>query len=343
MKKKFLFSLMFLFFFLFFVRGSWLPTDVRLDTGTPLGAYNSQNPQICSSGSNVYVVWQDYRVGNHNICFNYSADWGATWQPTDIRLDTGDPPGANRSSLPQISSSESGVYVVWIDERNGEEDIYFNYSADGGATWQASDIRLNTGDTPGTHWAGYPQISSSGNNVYVVWSDQRNGNPPDIYFNYSIDKGATWQASDFRIDTGDPAGASGSWLPQISSTDNNVCVVWYDYRNGASDIYFNTASSPIPDIKANGTDGPVTIIRSDTLSITVEFDSGFLSNNEADWWLVAITPLGWYYYHPTSGWLPGREVTLQVPLRDLPSREVLDISELRAGTYTFDKHGSGLL
>jgi hypothetical protein len=48
-----------------------------------------------------------------------------------------------------------------------------------------------------------------------------------------------------------------------------------------------------------------------------------------------MTPFGWYYYNRTSGWLPGREVTLQIPLRDFPSREVLDISELRAGTYTF--------
>jgi hypothetical protein len=60
-----------------------------------------------------------------------------------------------------------------------------------------------------------------------------------------------------------------------------------------------------------------------------------LSGHEADWWLVARTPLGWYYYDKSAGWLPGREVTLQIPLRDLPSREVLNMSGLPTGVYTF--------
>jgi hypothetical protein len=92
---------------------------------------------------------------------------------------------------------------------------------------------------------------------------------------------------------------------------------------------------PVPDIKANDSDGPITIIRSDTLSITVEIDAGIYSEYEADWWLLAMTPLGWYHYDRDLGWLPGREVTLQIPLRDLPLREVLNMSGLPAGSYTF--------
>jgi hypothetical protein len=91
----------------------------------------------------------------------------------------------------------------------------------------------------------------------------------------------------------------------------------------------------MPDIKGNGSDGPIIITRSDTLSITVVFDAGTYSGVEADWWLVASTPLGWYHYDRDLGWLPGREVTLQIPLRDLPSREVLNMSGLPAGNYTF--------
>lgn len=93
--------------------------------------------------------------------------------------------------------------------------------------------------------------------------------------------------------------------------------------------------SPVPDIKANGSDGPITISRSDTLIVTVDFDAGSLSGIEADGWLVAQTPLGWYYYDRTAGWLPGKEVTLQIPLRNFPSIEVLNMSGLPAGNYTF--------
>lgn len=92
---------------------------------------------------------------------------------------------------------------------------------------------------------------------------------------------------------------------------------------------------PEPDIKANGSDAPIVITKSDALSLTIELDAGAYPGVEADWWLVAMTPQGWYYYDKSVGWLPGREVTLQVPLRDLPLREVLNMSGLPAGNYTF--------
>jgi hypothetical protein len=313
---------------------TWQPTDIRLDLGDPPGANWSFQPDVSCVGNNVYVVWGDMRNGGEDIYFNYSTNAGATWQASDIRLDTGDLPGAHQSWSYRINSSGSYVYSVWNDNRNGKFDIYFNYSADSGVTWQTSDIRLDTGDSPGANHSAYAEIGANGDNVYVVWCDERNGNP-DVYFNHSFDGGATWQSTDTRIDTGDVAGLHESWNPQVSINENNVFVVWYDDRNGGLDIYFNTASSPVPDIKANGSDGPVTINRSDTLSITVEFNSGFMSGHEADWWLAAQTPLGWYYFHRTSGWLPGREVTLQIPLRDLPLREVLNMSGLPAGSYSF--------
>lgn len=210
--------------------------------------------------------------------------------------------------------------------------LVFLFLSAGG--WLPTSTRLDTGDSPGMNVSIRPQISRSDSNVYVVWMDDRNGSR-DIYLNYSTDGGKTWKTPDERIDTGDSPGANGSSLPQINAVENNIFVVWQDYRNGDPDIYFNTASIPIPDIKANGSDGPVTISRSDALSITVEIEAGTFAGDRVDWWLVAQTPLGWYHYNPNSGWLPGREVTLQIPLRDLPSREVFNMSGLPPGNYTF--------
>ncbi len=211
---------------------TWLGTDIRLDT-YPAGANDSWNPQISSYGNNVYVIWEDKRNGNWDIYFNYSTNGGATWQGTDIRLDT-DPPGSSYSFNPQISSSENNVFVTWADTRNGYDGIYFNYSTDSGATWLGTDIRLDTDPTGA--WSSEPQISSYGNNVFVTWKDRRTGYY-DIYFNYSTDGGATWLGTDIRLDT-DPTGAWSS-EPQISSSENNVYVVWEDERNGYDDIYFN--------------------------------------------------------------------------------------------------------
>jgi hypothetical protein len=107
-------------------------------------------------------------------------------------------------------------------------------------------------------------------------------------------------------------------------------------RNGSSDAFITKISrSPEPDIKANGSDESITITRADTLTVTVALIAGPLLGTNADWGLAAKTPLGWYYYDLSAEWLPGREVALQRPLIDLPSREVFNMSGLPAGTYTF--------
>jgi Neuraminidase (sialidase) len=212
---------------------TWQMSDARLDTD-PAGATNSENPQIAVSGAGVYVTWQDYRNGACDIYMNCSMDGGMTWQTSDTRLDT-DPAGAAYSENPWIGVNGSNIYVVWADDRNGNRDIYYNYSTDSGANWQASDTRLDT-DSIGTSDSHKPQIAVSGDAVCVVWRDNRNGNW-DIFLNYSTDRGANWQTSDIRLDT-DATGTAHSWDPQIVVSGDSVKVVWEDERNGFRDIYF---------------------------------------------------------------------------------------------------------
>ncbi len=190
MKPKFTFSILFLFFFLFLARGGWLPTDQRIDSGDSPGVSESLDAQIACSGDNVYVVWSDFRNAPNtytDIYFNHSADGGANWQTPDIRLNTGDLPGASESWGPQIACSNGNVYAVWTDRRGGSHisDIFFNYSTEEGANWRTKDIRLNSMKLPIDYHAQYPQIACSGENVYVVWQDSRNG-LYDIYFNSNI-------------------------------------------------------------------------------------------------------------------------------------------------------------
>lgn len=98
------------------------------------------------------------------------------------------------------------------------------------------------------------------------------------------------------------------------------------------------ADDPIPDIKANGSDGPITINTSDTLSINVSLDAGSSLGENADWWLAENTPSGWNYFDVIGGswsWESGLSVTYQGPLFDLGSTGVLNTSGLSPGTYTF--------
>ena len=95
-------------------------------------------------------------------------------------------------------------------------NIFFAFSTDNGQTFSAPhNISNNT-------QAGGPQISSSGNNVYVVWTDKyllTGGN--DIFFAFSTDNGQTFHTPDNLSEE--------YWKilkPQISSSGNNVYVVW---------------------------------------------------------------------------------------------------------------------
>ena len=49
-------------------------------------------------------------------------------------------------------------------------------------------------------------------------------------------------------------------------------------------------SEPIADIKANGSDGPIVVSTSDTVSIEISLSPGWLNGTKADWWIGAQTP-----------------------------------------------------
>jgi len=95
---------------------------------------------------------------------------------------------------------------------------------------------------------------------------------------------------------------------------------------------------PIPDIKINGSDDPVTLSQSDTLSITVALNNNGQTDN-ADWWLAADTPFGLYFFTFdgwTDAWVPGYQGALFYLdslelLRGTPS-EILPTN--MPGTYT---------
>ena len=66
--------------------------------------------------------------------------------------------------------------MVWEEEDTlGNGDIFFAFSTDNGQTFSTPD---NLSKTPGR--SDEPQISSEGNNVYVVWTESTLGS--DIFY-----------------------------------------------------------------------------------------------------------------------------------------------------------------
>lgn len=149
------------------------------------------------------------------------AQWGS-----DLRLTNNPARSFTSFNNACIQSNGSVVHVIWQDNRDGNVEVYYKRSPDGGQSW-GPDRRLtsNSGDSQ------YPCVSIFGNTLHVAWCDDRDGNR-EIYYKRSPDDGLTWEP-DQRL-TSNP-GVSN--FPFISASGSAVHVAWFDDRDGNREIY----------------------------------------------------------------------------------------------------------
>jgi len=185
------------------------------DTNLSNAPQSSETPCIAASGSALHVTWFDNRDGgSYEIYYKRSTDEGATWGP-DVRL-TNDP-GVSMTTCAAVSGPN--VNVLWQDSRDGNWEIYYKRSTDGGTTW-GPDTRL----TNALQTSEAPSAVTSGANIHVVWWDNRDLNY-EIYYKRSSDRGATWDP-DLRL----TSDSSWSQNPQIAFADTVLHVIWFDGR-----------------------------------------------------------------------------------------------------------------
>jgi hypothetical protein len=153
---------------------------------------------------------------------------------------------------------------------------------------------------------------------------------------------------DFHLQAGSPCiDAGDNSAPELPTEDfeGDSRIIDGDGDSSAVvDIGADEYNPFLIDIKANGSDGPVTLNHGDPLSVTIALNCG---GDSADWWVVVNTPLGWYRYDPsTDSWKPGLSCSYQGSLVNLSSYEVLNTTagpqmligntpDLPTGTYTF--------
>jgi len=94
-------------------------------------------------------------------------------------------------------------------------------------------------------------------------------------------------------------------------------------------------------IKANGYAGDISINRGANLSIAVQIDPGEYDGINVDWWIITLAGSSWYYLNSAIQWTPFEgnllncHPVLQGPLFNLPATEVLNMTGLSTGSYTF--------
>ncbi|MGH9120660.1 MAG: cell wall-binding repeat-containing protein, partial [Acidimicrobiales bacterium] len=205
----------------------------------------------------IYVAWtsRDNGVGT-NIEVGKSIDGGATWTRSAAGAVTGHGQGVD-GGMPQLATNPSNgsVYVVYqATQVYGDQDIFFQRSTDGGATW-SQPLRVNDDPTGNGVRQQVPHIAVAPNGrIDVDWLDHRNGyqdpvtpapgGEVDVYYASSADGGVTFSANrritdrTINMDMGD-IGAIGAYAwfgPVLADLGNNgVFFAWSDPRDGNAD------------------------------------------------------------------------------------------------------------
>jgi len=224
---------------IFFTKSSdgrtWsVPFRVNKDPGN---AMQSDPSLALDRGNNISIAWTDNRNVNNDVFFSKSTDGGGSFSP-DVPIIV----AANSQSQPAIAIDPVNtnlIHAVWTDARAAGfgPDIYYANSTDGGLSFNPS-IRVINNDVGAVEQTQPAIAVAPTRDVYVVWSDGRNGPPgPDIYFSKSSDLGGTWSPN---ANVNDDLGNAARGDPTVAVNETGaVFAAWTDSRNpnNAQDIY----------------------------------------------------------------------------------------------------------
>ncbi|TMQ21660.1 MAG: exo-alpha-sialidase [Deltaproteobacteria bacterium] len=227
------------------------PADIAVDTDA---SNESDFPVLRVNETSAYLVWQSVATSANNgadVMFARSTNGGTTWSAPRVIDDPSAEVSSSFTPTLAIDPRASGttaddvVAIAWEDRRQGSQ-VFASVSSDGGATFAApARASSETGD-PILGGTSVPQIAAAGSGVLAIaYQNQQNqtGARPHIFVATSIDTGATWTYTEFRVD----GGTGAAIVPQIIASQvagkPAAVTVWTDFRANQVDGDVYTAVS----------------------------------------------------------------------------------------------------
>lgn len=203
-------------------------SDVQITT-----ADNKEYPKLKTFGVNYfYVLGVDDRNLNKDVFLEKrnSSDGSSVWSGVMANVEDGN---EVQTKGDLAVDSLGNTYLVWMDDRNGNWDIYAQkHAIDGSALW-ASDLKINS--DIGLFDQENPRVAvDNEDNFYVVWEDGTNGNK-DIFL-------AKFDGSGNTLFVGKKINTDSSGLDQYEPAVDfdgidYFYISWSDKRNSQPDIY----------------------------------------------------------------------------------------------------------
>ena len=189
----------------------------------------ANNPTIAATKEGVvHVVWEDNRASAKLQLFHKQFTPGVGWSADQQIVFV---PGSGVARTPSLIATQSGrLHLVWRDTRDGNSEVYYKQFVPG-VGWDATDTRL----TVNTAVQIEAQVDADPmDNVYVVWTDLRNGaSNPDIF--YLERKNGTWGTEFALVSAASDTTNSLQHFPGITHDGTGYTyVTWTDERLPAS-------------------------------------------------------------------------------------------------------------
>jgi len=304
-----------------------------------------------NNGGGIYIK-REYNTVEANLSNNIIWNNAASFLGNDVYIDN----DGNEDYIPSpvnlfnndFNQSPEGTYIqipFTIDPSNlDNEDPLFVDPANGDYHLGDGSPCTNAGDNsapelPETDMDGDPRIMDStvdiGADEYPGPSlpiakfsaDSVSGGAP-LTVNFTDESAGTVDSWEWDFGDGSPVSDeenpihiyedSGSYTVSLTATNA------YGSDTEVKEDYITvTVAEPVPDIKANGLDGPVNVIPIENVNITIALDSGSMQGEWFDWWIGVISSYGTI---PFLG--------QPIPLFDLPETTLLDIP-LPIGIWLF--------
>lgn len=194
-----------------------------------------------------------------------STDQGETWSEP-VPVDPGNQ-DAQRPPLLAADPRSGALYMVWYshseamndaDGFDGDLDVFFRASTDGGASW-SDRVVINDDGVGANQFEPGIDIGPTGR-IDIAWYDFRDSPEggqneegiSDVYYTFSEDGGRTF-APNLRVNDRQIDRSIGVWSNNVSSKfnvglasgDDTAYVAWQDSRNGrpdtsAEDVYMSS-------------------------------------------------------------------------------------------------------
>jgi len=191
-----------------------------------------------AKGTVTYSPEMNY-TGNDSFSFKVEDDRGFESNNAIVSVDVTENNQTNQApqAFDQVTSEanlSNYRYAVWSAGEEEDRYIFFSRSTDGGKTFSTPLSLSGKNRTPVFN----PEVSSSGNNIYVVWQGQSENGNQDIFMRKSVDYGSSF--SDVENLSNDPGGSGN---PQVTINGNTTHVAWVGTTPGNNYIFYSKSDN----------------------------------------------------------------------------------------------------